>query len=75
MKFIKLSEDRYLVKDSNGKIVSKKEVTEADIVSNECVKDLVENGNSTIEETKQTKRTNNKQKRSRDWRFRFYSEW
>lgn len=66
MKFIKLSEDRYLVKDSNGKIVSKKEVAEADIVSNECIKDLVENGNSTIEETKQTKRTNNKPKRSRD---------
>ena len=66
MKFIKLSEDRYLVKDSNGKIVSKKEVAEADIVSNECIKDFVENGNSTIEETKQTKGTNNKSKRSRD---------
>ena len=66
MKFIKLSEDRYLVKDSNGKIVSKKEVAEADIVSNECAKDLVENGNSTIEETKQTKGTNNKSKRSRN---------
>lgn len=66
MKFIKLSEDRYLVKDSNGKIVSKKEVTEADIVSNECVKDLVENGNSTIEEAKQAKGINNKSKRSRN---------
>ena len=66
MKFIKLSEGRYLVKDSNGKIVSKKEVAEADIVSNECIKDLVENGNSTIEETKQAKGTNNKSKRSRN---------
>lgn len=60
MKFIKLDENRYLVKDSNGKIVSKREVAEADIVSNDCVKDMVENGTSTIKKTKQTKRTNNK---------------
>ncbi len=60
MKFIKLDENRYLVKDSNGKIVSKREVAEADIVSNDCVKDLVEDGTRTIKKTKQTKRTNNK---------------
>ena len=66
MKFIKLDENRYLVKDSNGKIVSKKEVAEADITSNECVKDLVENGSAVIKKTKSTKRTNNKTEHTRD---------
>ena len=65
-KFIKLGEDRYLVKDSNGIIVSKKEVAEEDITSNDCVKDMVENGDNTIKKAKQTKRTNSKSKRTGD---------
>ena len=65
-KFIKLGNDRYLVKDSNGIIVSKKEVAEEDITSNECVKDMVENGNNAIKKTKQVKRTNSKSKRTGD---------
>lgn len=65
-KFIKLGEDRYLVKDSNGIIVSKKEVAEEDIISNECVKDMVENGDNTIKKTKRAKRTNSKTKSAGD---------
>ena len=65
-KFIKLGEDRYLVKDSNGIIVSKKEVAEEDITSNECVKDMVKNGDNTIKKTKRTKRTNSKTKSAGD---------
>lgn len=65
-KFIKLGNDRYLVKDSNGIIVSKKEVAEEDITSNDCVKDMVENGDNTIKKAKQTKRTNSKSKRTGD---------
>lgn len=65
-KFIKLGEDRYLVKDSNGIIVSKKEVAEEDITSNECVKDMVKNGDNTIKKTKRAKRTNSKTKPAGD---------
>ena len=65
-KFIKLGEERYLVKDSNGIIVSKKEVAEEDITSNECVKDMVENGDNTVKKTKRTKRVNSKTKPAGD---------
>lgn len=73
-KFIKLGEDRYLVKDSNGIIVSKKEVAEEDIISNERVKDMVKNGDNTVKKTKRTKRTNSKTKSAGDWCIRFNAE-
>ena len=50
MEFIKIKEDRYLIKDSNNYVVSKKEMLELqkkelvlkDISSNECQKDTTE---------------------------------
>ena len=50
MEFIKIKEDRYLIKDSNNYIVSKKEMLELqkkelvlkDISSNQCQKDTTE---------------------------------
>lgn len=62
--FIKLDDDRYLIKNSNGKIVSKKDVIIQDIVSNECVKDLykgeLKSESKPIKKTKQVNTTNNK---------------
>lgn len=62
--FIKLDEDRYLVKNSNGKIVSKKDIIIQDVESNECVKDLykgkLKDESKPIKETKQVNTTNNK---------------
>ena len=52
MELIRIDKDRYLVKNSNGRIVSKKE--------------LKENENSSVEKTKQVKRTNSKSKRTRN---------
>ena len=52
MEYIELSKNRYLIKNSNGRIVSKK--------------DLIKDGDSTIEKTKQVKRTNRKSKSTRD---------
>lgn len=65
--FIKLDDDRYLVKNSNGKIVSKKDVIIQDIESNKCVKDLykgeIKNESKPIKKTKQVNTTDNKSER------------
>lgn len=52
MEFIKVGNDRYLVKNSNGKIVSKKE--------------MEINEDSTVKEAEQVKRTDSKSKRTRN---------
>lgn len=67
MDLIKLDDERFLVKNSGGKIVSKEEVIIMDIESNECVKDLYkgikknESKSKTVKETEQTDSTDNKQ--------------
>ena len=67
MELIKLDEDRFLVKDSGGKIISKEDVVIMDIESNKCVKDLYkgikknESKSKSIKKTKQTDSTDNKQ--------------
>lgn len=66
MDLIKLDEERFLVKDSGGKIISKKDVIIMDIESNKCVKDLYkgirknESKSKPIKKTKQTDSTDNK---------------
>lgn len=65
MELIKLDDDRFLVKDSCGKILSKKEVAIVDIESNKCVKGLYKGINkndvqsNNIEETESTNKPNN----------------
>lgn len=64
MDLIKLDEERFLVKDSGGKIISKEEVIIMDIESNKCVKDLYKgirkNESRSIKKTKQVNTTDNK---------------
>lgn len=48
MEFIKLSEDRYLIKDSKGIIVNKKKMLEL----KKDKKEVVKNGTNTIKKTK-----------------------
>ena len=66
MKLIKLDENRFLVKDSGGRILSKKDLIIMDIESDKCVKGLYEgilkNESNTIKKTKQTNKFANKQK-------------
>lgn len=65
--FIKLDNDRYLIKNSNGKIVSKKDVIIHDIESNKCVKDLykgeLKSESKPIKKAKQVNTTDNKPER------------
>lgn len=51
MEYIKLDKNRYLVKNSNGIIVSKKEMKDE---------------NNIVKEAKQIKRTNSRKKRTRN---------
>lgn len=63
MDLIKLDEDRFLVKDSGGKIISKEDVVIMDIESNKCVKGLYKgirkNESRSIKKTKQVDTTDN----------------
>lgn len=63
MELIKLDDDRYFVKDSQGKILSKKEVIILDIESDKCVKGLykgiLKNANKSVKKTKQSSKSNN----------------
>lgn len=65
--FIKIDEDRFLVKNSNGTIVSKKDVVIQDIESNECVKNLykgdLKSESKPIKKAKQANTTDNKSER------------
>lgn len=58
MEFIELDKNRYLVKGSNGLIVSKEEKEKKEKES--------KNGDNFNKETKPSKKTNNKSKHTRD---------
>ena len=61
MHFIKLSEDRYLIKDSNSKVVTKKEKEE---LEKKDLESLVSNGD--IEETESIVPGHNKSRKAKD---------
>lgn len=61
MHFIKLSEDRYLIKDSNSKVVTKKEKEE---LEKKDLESLVSNGD--IEETEPVVPGHNKSRKAKD---------